>query len=121
MIKRYRIEQKDVYDWFKVNDKLYGIPNLCYTDYYIGDSKLAPNGGFLVREDWYKEVVSAIGEDMTTKESFIKGVEYITEKYSKSIGVQLDPFTDTGNLSVIWLSQYFAVPFENADRSEERR
>lgn len=117
MIKRYRIEQKDVYDWFKVNDKLYGIPNLCYTDYYIGDSKLAPNGGFLVREDWYKEVVSAIGEDMTTKESFIKGVEYITEKYSKSIGVQLDPFTDTGNLSVIWLSQYFAVPFENADGS----
>lgn len=117
MIKRYRTEQKDVYDWFKVNDKLYGIPNLCYTDYYIGDSKLAPNGGFLVREDWYKEVVSAIGEDMTTKESFIKGVEYITEKYSKSIGVQLDPFTDTGNLSVIWLSQYFAVPFENADGS----
>ena len=117
MIKRYRVEQKDVYDWFKVNDKLYGIPNLCYTDYYIGDSKLAPNGGFLVREDWYKEVVSAIGEDMTTKESFIKGVEYITEKYSKSIGVQLDPFTDTGNLSVIWLSQYFAVPFENADGS----
>lgn len=117
MIKRYRTEQKDVYDWFKVNDKLYGIPNLCYTDYYIGDSKLAPNGGFLVREDWYKEVVSAIGEDMTTKASFIKGVEYITEKYSKSIGVQLDPFGDTGNLSVIWLSQYFAVPFENTDGS----
>ncbi len=115
MTKRYYVEQKDVYDWFKIDQDLYGVPNLCYTDYYIGDSKLPPNGGFLVREDWYKEVVNTLGEDMTTKESFLKGVEYITKKYSKSIGVQLDPFTDTGNLSVIWLSQYFAVPFENPD------
>ena len=115
MISRYKEEQVDVYEWFKQEGKLYGIPNLSYSDYYIGDSKLSPNGGILVREDWYKEVVEQTGEDMTTKESFLKGVEYITDKYDNSIGVQLDPFTSTGNLSVIWLSQYFAVPYENVD------
>lgn len=115
MTERYTVQQKDVYNWFKQDGKLYGIPNLCYTDYYIGDSKLSPNGAILVREDWYQEVVAQTGEDMTTKESFLKGVEYITDKYSNAIGVQLDPFTATGNLSAIWLSQYFAVPYEKTD------
>lgn len=115
MIKRYKEEQVDVYEWFKQDGKLYGIPNLSYSDYYIGDSKLSPNGAILVREDWYKEVVANTGEDMTTKESFLKGVEYITNKYDKAIGVQLDPFTATGNLSAIWLSQFFAVPYETVE------
>lgn len=115
MTERYTVQQKDVYNWFKQDGKLYGIPNLCYTDYYIGDSKLSPNGAILVREDWYQEVVAQTGEDMTTKESFLKGVEYITDKYSNAIGVQLDPFTATGNLSASWLSQYFAVPYEKTD------
>lgn len=117
MIPRYHEEQKDVYQWFRQDGQLYGIPNLCYTDYYIGDSKLSPNGAILVREDWYREVVENTGEDMTTKESFLKGVKYITDKYRDAIGVQLDPFTSTGNLSAIWLSQYFAVPFEKEDGS----
>lgn len=117
MVKRYKEEQTDIYNWFKQDGQLYGIPNLSYSDYYIGDEKLAPNGAILVREDWYNEVVSQLGEDMTTKESFLKGVEYITSKYNDAIGVQLDPFTSTGNLSATWLAQYFAVPFEKADGS----
>ena len=115
MVKRYKEEQSDIYNWFKQDGQLYGIPNLSYSDYYIGDEKLSPNGAILVREDWYNEVVTQLGEDMTTKESFLKGVEYITSKYNDAIGVQLDPFTSTGNLSATWLSQYFAVPFEKAD------
>lgn len=116
MKPRYLEEQRDVYDWFKRGDgKLYGIPNLCYSDYYLGDSKLAPNGGILVREDWYEEVVRETGEDMTTKDSFLKGCEYIAGKYPKAIPVQLDPFTADGNLSVTWLMQYFAVPYEKTD------
>ena len=115
MINRYKVEQKDIYNWFQQNGKLYGIPNLCYSDYYIGDEKLSPNGGFLVREDWYNDVVTTLGEDMTTKESFLRGVEYITNKHSKAIGVQIDPFTASGNLSATWLAQYFAVPYEKTD------
>lgn len=114
---RYRVQQKDVYDWFKQDGALYGIPNLSYSDYYIGDDKLMPNGAILVRRDWYEEVREQTGEDMTTKESFLAGVKYITDKYSNAIGVQLDPFNATGNLSVTWLSQYFAVPFEKEDGS----
>ena len=113
MKSRYYEEQVDVYNWFKRGDgKLYGIPNLCYTDYYLEDVSLAPNGAILVREDWYIEVVEKTGEDMTTKESFLKGCDYINKKYPNAIPVQLDPFTATGNLSVTWLMQYFAVPFE---------
>lgn len=117
MTDRYRVQQKDVYDWFKQDGALYGIPNLSYSDYYIGDDKLMPNGAILVRRDWYEEVREQTGEDMTTKESFLAGVKYITDKYSNAIGVQLDPFNATGNLSVTWLSQYFAVPFEKEDGS----
>lgn len=114
MIDRYRVQQKDVYDWFKQDGEFYGIPNLSYSDYYVGDTKLSPNGAILVREDWYKEAAQA-GYDMTTKESFLAGCDYITKKYPNAIGVQLDPFTPTGNLSATWLSQYFAVPFEKTD------
>ena len=114
---QHRVQQKDVYDWFKQDGALYGIPNLSYSDYYIGDDKLMPNGAILVRRDWYEEVREQTGEDMTTKESFLAGVKYITDKYSNAIGVQLDPFNATGNLSVTWLSQYFAVPFEKEDGS----
>lgn len=118
MINRYHNEQKDVYEWFKRGNDLYGIPNLCYTNYYLDeDTKLPPNGAILVREDWYNEVVMNTGEDMTSKESFISGCEYIKNKYKSSIPVQLDPFTSSGNLSVLWLSQYFAIPFEKEDGS----
>lgn len=34
MTDRYRVQQKDVYDWFKQDGALYGIPNLSYSDYY---------------------------------------------------------------------------------------
>ncbi|GHV02449.1 hypothetical protein FACS1894211_13850 [Clostridia bacterium] len=112
MKPRYHEQQRDVYDWFKRGGQLYGIPNLSYSDYYLGDTKLAPNGGILVREDWYNEVVTNIGEDMTTKESFIKGCAYIKSRHANAIPVQLDPFIASGNQSVLWLSEYFAVPFE---------
>lgn len=107
--------QEDVFNWFSLgNDKTYGFPNFAYSNVYCDASeKLQPNGGILVREDWYKEACQAIGSDMTSPSSFIAGCEYIKSKYSKSIPVQLDVFDTEGNDSVKWLSQYFATPFED--------
>ncbi|CDC41953.1 extracellular solute-binding protein family 1 [Firmicutes bacterium CAG:449] len=81
--------------------------------YVSSDEKMEPNGGILVREDWYKEACAHIDGDMTSPESFIAGCNYIKSKYSNSIPVQLDVFDSEGNDSVKWLSQYFATPFED--------
>ena len=107
--------QEDVFSWFSLgNDKTYGFPNFAYSNQYVksGD-KMEPNGGILVREDWYKEAVKAIGSDMTTPASFIEGCQYIQKKYNKSIPIQLDVFDAEGNDSIKWLSQYFNTPFED--------
>ncbi len=108
--------QEDVFNWFSLgNGKTYGFPNFAYSNQYVAkDEKMEPNGGILVREDWYKEACAAIGSDMTTPSSFQAGCEYIKSKYSKAIPIQLDVFDSEGNDSVKWLSQYFATPFEDA-------
>ena len=113
-----KIIQKDVWNWFKQGDgKTYGIPNFAYSsDYLEENEKLEPNGAILVREDWYEEVTEQ-GINMSTKDGFKEGCEYIQNKYSKSIQVQLDNFNQDGNNSINWLSQYFAVPFELEDGS----
>lgn len=107
--------QDDVFSWFSLgNDKTYGFPNFAYSNKYVSsDEKMEPNGGILVREDWYKEACAHIDDDMTSPESFIAGCNYIKSKYSNSIPVQLDVFDSEGNDSVKWLSQYFATPFED--------
>lgn len=114
---RNRIQQ-DVWDWFQMGDgKTYGTPNFAYSsDYLEPGEQLMPNGAILVREDWYYEVEDA-GIDMTTPSGFLEGVQYIRNKYSQAIGVQFDTFDSEGNRSLQWLSQYFAVPFEQEDGS----
>lgn len=107
--------QEDVFNWFSLgNDKTYGFPNFAYSSSYVDkDEKMQPNGGILVREDWYKEATAAIGSDMTSPSSFIEGCKYIKNKYDKSIPIQMDVFDTEGNDSVKWLSQYFSTPFED--------
>lgn len=107
--------QEDVFSWFSLgNDKTYGFPNFAYSSKYVSSTdKMEPNGAILVREDWYKEACNAIKDDMTSPESFIAGCNYIRQKYSKSIPIQLDVFDSEGNDSIKWLSQYFATPFED--------
>ena len=75
--------QEDVFNWFSLgNDKTYGFPNFAYSSSYVDkDEKMQPNGGILVREDWYKEATAAIGSDMTSPSSFIEGCKYIKNKY----------------------------------------
>lgn len=106
--------QQDIWEYFRQGDGYtYGIPNFAYSNQYVSDDdKLPPNGCILVREDWYKEV-EALNIDMTTTKGFIEGCTYIKEKYEDSIPFQLSPFTNEGNMSVEWLAQYFATPFED--------
>lgn len=108
--------EEDLWNYFQQGDgHNYGFPNLCFSDNYLSGEQLYPNGGILVREDWYKEACQAIGSDMTTPASFIAGCEYIKNKYNESIPFQLDAFTNEGNDSITWLAQHFATPFETED------
>lgn len=107
--------EPDLWNYFQQGDgHNYGFPNLCFSDNYLSGNQLYPNGGILVREDWYEEAYAA-GYAMTTPLSFIEGCQYIQNKYQNSIPFQLDAFTSEGNDSITWLAQYFATPFETED------
>ncbi len=108
--------EEDLWKYFQLGDgHNYGFPNLCFSNNYLTGEQLYPNGGILVREDWYNEVLLATGNDMTTPQGFIDGCLYIKNKYSDSIPFQLDAFTNEGNKSITWLAQYFATPFETEE------
>lgn len=107
--------ETDLWNYFQMGDgHNYGFPSLCYSENYMSGEQIYPNGGILVREDWYQEAATA-GYDMTTPTSFINGCKFIQNKYSSSIPFQLDAFNSEGNDSITWLAQYFATPFETED------
>ena len=125
MKKTYYEQQKDVFQWFERKDnKTYGIPNYAYSEYYLGEEKLEPNGCIVVREDWFKEVTNA-GIDMTTKAGFIQGCQYIKGRHTDAIPVQMDRFTSEagtmGNKAILWLLEYFAAPYETREREYNYR
>jgi putative aldouronate transport system substrate-binding protein len=109
-------KQTDIWNYFtEGNGKCYGVPNFAYSTKYVNDTdKMEPNGCLMVREDWYKEAATA-GFDMTTPNSFINGCKYIAEAHTDAIPFQLDAFTNEGNESIDWLSQYFCSPFEDKE------
>ena len=107
--------EEDLWNYFQEgNGHNYGFPNICFSENYLSGEQLYPNGGLLVREDWYNEAFNA-GYDMTTPQSFIDGCKYIKSIHSDATPFQLDPFTNEGNKSISWLAQYFATPFETED------
>ena len=109
-------EQEDIWSYFTEGDgKCYGVPNFAYSTKYVNDTdKMEPNGCLMVREDWYNEAL-AQGYDMTSATSFINGCKFIQSKHTDCIPFQLDAFTNEGNESIDWLSQYFCAPFEDKD------
>lgn len=115
----YLHKEKDIQDYYRSDDGYtYGIPNFGYSSYYYdNETKLEPNGAILVREDWYNEVTRN-NIDMTSPQGFLQGMQYVKNKYSDAIPVQLDQFTATGNKAMLWLEQYFAVPFEIEETGE---
>lgn len=135
---------EDVLDWWAYgNGKTYGIPNHYYSyDDVSTDTQLQPNGGMMVRKDifdaWQNYVYENLADSnglvhytsiegnqktvewegyITTPAGFKAAALWALENYSDSLttGLQLSQFKDTGNTSLTWLSQFFAVPFEDTD------
>lgn len=141
----FRNVRKDVFDWWAMgNGKTYGIPNHAYSYEDIPENEqLQPNGGMMVRKDlfdlWqnyaktlqdndgmitYKSRTSGENKKVewqgyiTTPEGFQAACNWIKQNYSKEIDscLQLAMFpTDNTCISLKWLSQLFAIPFENED------
>lgn len=107
----------DVFSWFAEKDgKTYGFPNYAYSNKDVdAKEKLEPNGCIVVREDLY----NAIGKpDMSTPENFLAACEKVKNEIKTYEGKQITPlqlyeFSSTGNTSALWLSQYFATPYED--------
>ncbi len=131
--------------WAYGNDKTYGIPNHYYSYEDVPEGQLQPNGGMMVRKDLFEEwqahaqtladangkisYTSLTGEQksvewqgyITTPEGFKEAAKYIMEKHygtgkdQITTALQLAQFNDQGNVSLTWLSQFFAIPFEDKD------
>jgi putative aldouronate transport system substrate-binding protein len=132
---------EDVLDWWAYgNGKTYGIPNHYYSYEEVPDGQLQPNGGMMVRKDifdaWQTYVESNLkgpdgmvsytsrhGQEMsvpwegyiTTPEGFKEAAVWALENYASSLttGLQLAQFRSDGSASLNWLSQFFAIPFED--------
>ena len=134
---------KDIREWWEYgNGKTYGIPNHYYSyDDVPEDEQLQPNGGMMVRKDifdaWQNHVNSTLkgSDDMvaytsisglskkvpwqgyiTTPEGFKAAAKWALENYKSSLttGLQLSQFTTNGCVSLEWLSQFFAIPYEDS-------
>lgn len=113
----WNIMHNDVFNWFEEDDgKTYGLPNYAYSkDDVSSTEKLEPNGCILVRQDMY----DAIGRpNMTTPQGFLDACQKVkntvgTYNGKSIIPIQLYEFSSTGNNSLLWLSQYFATPYED--------
>ena len=114
-----RIEP-DIQAYYQLADgDLYGLPSCAYsTKYVTEDEKWAPNGGMLVRKDWYEWYQSQPDKmDITTPTGLLDAMKRVTAQFKSSsvnaTGVLIDRFSEEGNQGVTWLSQYFAAPFED--------
>lgn len=131
--------------WAFDNGKTYGIPNHYYSyDDIPQNEQLQPNGGMMVRKDIFDawqthcknniavngnvtytslkgETKTVVAEGyITTPEGFKAAAKWALDNYggrggSLTTGLQLAQFTQNGCQSLEWLSQFFAIPFEDAN------
>jgi len=132
---------QDIWDWWKYgNGKTYGIPNHYYSYDDVPEGQLQPNGGMMVRQDilnaWQNYVSTTLKQTdgnvhytslsgdakmvpwqgyITTPEGFKEAALWALQNYRSSLttGLQLAQFGTSGSVSLTWLSQFFAVPFED--------
>ncbi len=120
----------DLVSYYTMPDgHIYGLPSSSYSsDDLDQGQKYDPNGALLVRKDWLEEFFAATGrttdtqkEVIATKAGLTEAMQWVRDNKPKTSNGQtlspmlLDAFTSEGNNSVLWLSQYFAAPFEDAD------
>lgn len=124
----------EISSFFKASDgKLYGLPNHFYTqsdmDAYEEQSehKILTNGALVARKDWldayiaYKKSIDSDWSDVeaTTPSGFVEMCKWVKTTYNISNKLPvllLDHFSmSTGSTAIEWLSEYFAVPRENAN------
>lgn len=139
--------RSDVWSYYADDaGKIYGIPNHYYSYQDVpADTKLQPNGCMMVRKDWlewYQTQAAAMADGegfialengtkvpaegyITTQEGFIDACKKVKEHFGSTVEngvvpVQLANFTSNGNVSLTWLAEYFAVPYEdeNGDYAE---
>ncbi len=116
-----RIEP-DIRAYYELEDgHLYGLPSEAYSSKYVSEEdKWAPNGGLLVRKDWFEwYMAQPDAQDPGTKEGLIDAMKKVTEHFKTSslnaTGILIDTFNEEGNSGVEWLSQFFAAPFEDKE------
>ncbi len=121
---------EDLRVYYEMADGLmYGLPSSSYSEEDMEEGQKWPtNGGMLVRKDWAEEWFASKGyttdeekSAITTKEGLIEAMAWVKKNKPAVIGGQtlspmlIDAFTLEGNNSVLWLSQYFAAPYETED------
>lgn len=120
-----RVED-DVRAYYEMNDgHLYCLPSLAYSDKYVSeDTKFDSNGGLLIRKDWYEWYIARPdAKDITKPSGLLDAMEKVSKQFTGSgagkvntfTGMLLDQFTGTGNVSTVYLSQYFGAAYEDAE------
>lgn len=118
-----RVED-DIRAYYEMGDgHLYCLPSLAYSEKYVDkDTKFDPNGGLLVRKDWYEWYISQPdAKDISKPSGLLDAITKVSAQFagngagkvSSFTGMLLDQFTGTGNVSTVYLSQYFGAAYEN--------
>lgn len=108
--------RQDVFDWYAEADgKTYLLPNFAYSKDDLSEGeKLVPNGCITIRKDLYEAIGSP---DMSTPEGFLDACLKVKNEIKQYDGQDIIPiqmYEGVGN-SMLWLSQYFATPYEDED------
>ncbi|WMT39452.1 extracellular solute-binding protein [Paenibacillus sp. D2_2] len=120
LIEKYTPDFKpyeDIFNWYSESDgKTYILPNFAYSRFAMEPGeKLEPNSGFTLRSDIYDQLgnpdISSAGKLLNVLERVKNEVKTYDGK--SIIPLQLYEFTSNGNSSVNWLTEYFAIPYED--------
>lgn len=108
------VVRMDMFNWHAEKDgKTYLFQNYSYSDQDLEEGEqLVPNGCLTIRKDLYEAIGSP---DMTTPEAFLAACEKVRDEIKTYNGQDIIPiqlYEGVGN-SLLWLSQYFATPFED--------